>query len=182
MTQTKRHLLCGLLAAAILSPFVSAAAVTDDSRLEREEQGIDKDASGKTDAARATDLAKQFNVPEATVQDLRSKGQGWGEVTIGLATAQQLAKTEPTTYPTITDALNKVEALRTSGEGWGKIAKDLGFKLGPIVSAAHHARVEKGEHVHGAEHLAHVDHPDRPDHPEHPDHPDHPERPDRPGR
>ncbi len=161
----------------------------DDTKLQTEVQHIDKDKSVKTDEQKVDALAKQFNVPEATVQDLRTKGQGWGEVTIGLASAQQLTKMDPKTYPTLADALTKIEALRASGEGWGKIAKDLGFKLGPVVSAAHHTRhewhetlrTEKAEHHEGMEKSERGEHMDRPAHPDHPDHPDHPEMPDRPG-
>jgi hypothetical protein len=40
------------------------------------------------------------------------------------------------------EALNKIETLRSQKMGWGKIAKDLGFKLGPVVSAASHTRNE----------------------------------------
>src|SRR5947208_1694903 len=89
--------LCGLVLttqAAILK-----AADADETKLRQEQQEIDKDKSS-TDAKKVDALAKQFNVPESTVQDLRSKGQGWGEITIGLATAQELFKKDPQTYPT----------------------------------------------------------------------------------
>jgi len=146
---------------------------TDDSaRIETEQKDIDADKSPTNDAQKAGQLAKQFQVPESTVQDLRAKGQGWGEVTIGLASAQQLFKTDPKTYPTYTDALNKVEALRASGEGWGKIANDLGFKLGPVISDAHHVRHEM--------HHASVEHPHHEVNQMEHSHPDHPERPERP--
>ena len=56
--------------------------------------------------------------------------------------AQHLTQTDAKTYPTMADALNKIESLRSQKMGWGKIAKDLGFKLGPVVSAAMHTRNE----------------------------------------
>jgi hypothetical protein len=158
----------------------------DDTKLQTEAQRIDKDQAAGTDAQKTDSLAKQFNVPESTVQNLRSQGQGWGEVTIGLSMAQKLAATDSKTYPTIGDALTKVESLRASHEGWGKIAKDLGFKLGPVVSAAHHAHHEMVETVHPekAEH-GHMEkmehHPEHPEHIEHLEHPEHPDRPERPG-
>jgi len=157
------------------------AADTDDQKLMQEQQEMDK--SQATDTQKATSLAAQFNVPEKTVDDLRAKGLGWGEVTIDLAMAQKLSSANPKLYPTMADALNKIASLRASGEGWGKIAKDLGFKLGPVVSAAHHAVRD----MHAADHSAPAAdqiHPDKIDHPEHPEHPDHidrPERIDRPG-
>lgn len=73
-------------------------------------------------------------------------------------------------------ALDKVSSLRASGEGWGKIAKDLGVKLGPVVSAAHRAersfrneeRMERGER------------PERTERPERSERPEHFERPGQP--
>jgi len=177
--------LIGLLAAiGTMSPVLAQTA--DEVKLQTEAQKIDNDKSAGSDASKTASLAKQFNVPESTVQDLRAKGQGWGEVTIGLSTAQKLAATDPKTYPTLSDALTKVQSLRASGEGWGKIAQDLGFKLGPVVSAAHHAHHEMQETAHpGKGESTHVEtmehHSDRPDHPDHPDHPAHPDRPDHPG-
>jgi hypothetical protein len=56
--------------------------------------------------------------------------------------AQHLMQTDATTYPTLTAALNKIETLRSQKMGWGKIANYFGFKLGPVVSAAQHARNE----------------------------------------
>ena len=82
-----------------------------------------------------------------TVEDLRTK-HGWGGVTIELAMAQHLTHTDPKTYPTMTDALQKLDTLRADKEGWGKIAKDLGFKLGPVVSAAEHTRQELIRELH----------------------------------
>jgi len=183
------------LASMTLVASPSRAMDADETRLDSEAQQIDKDKDAGTDAQKIDRLAKQFKVPESTVQNLRNQGQGWGEVTIGLSMAQKLSASDPKTYPMTSDALVKVESLRSSGEGWGKIAKDLGFKLGPVVSAAHHAhhemretlQQEKAERGHGEamEHhpdrVDHLDRPDHPDHPDHPEHPDHVDRPDRPG-
>ncbi len=184
------HLVCGLaLTMTVWLPLHAAEPDADDTKLQVEQQHIDKDKTEKTDDQKVDALAKQFSVPESTVQDLRNKGQGWGEITIGLATAQELAKTDPKTYPTLADALTKVESMRASGEGWGKIAKDLGFKLGPVVSAAHHARhethetlhEERAEHKHHHEELGEHEQGERLEHPGHPEHSEHPNMPDRPG-
>ncbi len=148
------------------------AADLDDDNVAAEQHAIDKDTS-LTDAQKTDALTKQFNVPSSSVQDLRSKGQGWGEITIGLASAQKLSSMDPKTP--LLDALTKIEAMRASGEGWGKIARDLGFKLGPVVSEAHHARRDMNKSLH-AEKIEH-EHP----HHERPEHPGHPDRPERPG-
>lgn len=176
------YLWSGLFMCAWLAgPLAAAEPDTDDGKLQTEQQEIDKDKPIKTDAQKVSDLSKQFNVPESTVQDLRAKGQGWGEITIGLATAQELAKTDPKTYPTLSDALTKVESMRASGEGWGKIAKDLGFKLGPVVSAAHRAGHELNETSHMEKHER-GQRIERLENTGHPGHSEHPNRPERPGR
>lgn len=115
---------------------------TDEAQLETVRKDIDKDWSHAEQTDRIQSLAQQFNVAPQTVQDLRAKKQGWGETSIELAMAQHLTQTDATTYPTMTEALNKIEALRSQKMGWGKIANSLGFKLGPVVSAAQHVRNE----------------------------------------
>src|SRR3954471_3775877 len=116
MIRTRLQMVWSLtLAAALASPVFAAAPDSDETRLQTEQQGIEKDKSVKTDTEKTDQLAKQFNVPNASVQDLRTKGQGWGEITIGLAEADKLAQMDPKTYPTTADALTKVETLRASG-------------------------------------------------------------------
>jgi hypothetical protein len=85
-------------------------------------------------------LAKEFNVAPSVVEGLRANKQGWGETTIELSMAQRLSQSDPKTYPTLADALNKIEALRSEKMGWGKIAQTLGFKLGPVISSTERAR------------------------------------------
>ena len=120
-----------------------------DIQLRAEEQNIDVNKSELTDTQKTEILAKEYHVSAHTIQNLRDKGQGWGEISIGLATARELEKTNRTTYPTLegrTDGSS--ESLRASGEGWGKIAHTLGFKLGPVISSAHHFRHELREGIH----------------------------------
>ena len=88
---------------------------------------------------RAELLAKQFQVPPSEIEKLRNAGQGWGEVTIRLALADKLVKTDPTNFPTLTAALERIGTLRNDGRGWGNISKELGFKLGPVVSDTRHS-------------------------------------------
>ncbi len=113
-----------------------AAADPDETRLNAARQRIDRqDAPPNAEA-----LATEFGVSTATVERLRAQKQGWGETTIELAMAQQLAKTNPTAYPTMDAALAKIEGMRAQKQGWGRIARDLGFKLGPVVSSVQRAR------------------------------------------
>lgn len=114
----------------------------DEAQLETVRKDIDKDWKSAEQPDRVQSLANQFNVAPEVVQDLRANKQGWGETTIELAMAQHLTQTDATTYPTMTEALNKIEMLRSQKMGWGKIANNLGFKLGPVVSAAQHVRNE----------------------------------------
>jgi hypothetical protein len=146
-------------------------------------------ASPKLDEARVQALAKEFNVAPSVVEGLRNQKQGWGETTIELAMAQHLAQTDPKTYPTITDALNKVETLRSEKMGWGRIAKDLGFKLGPVIGKVERSEtavrtadregVERGEGKSKADHLEKASGAERH---ERLDRPERAERPERPGR
>jgi hypothetical protein len=137
---------CYLVMAALMLGSVQVHRVSaeetgmDETNVQKEEATID--GASTPDATRSESLAKQFNVTPEKVQELRSSGKGWGGVTIELAMAEQLMKQDPTNYPTMNDAIAKVDAMRAEGQGWGQISKSLGFKLGPVVSAARHARHE----------------------------------------
>jgi hypothetical protein len=121
---------------------VWARANSDETQLETIKQEIDRGATSSVSGDKVKSLSSQFSVDPSVVEHLRATNQGWGETTIELAMAQRLTQTDAKTYPTMTDALNKIESLRSQKMGWGKIAKDLGFKLGPVVSAASHTRNE----------------------------------------
>ena len=92
--------------------------------------------------------------------------------------AKPLTQTDPNTYPTMTDALQKMDTRRADKESWGKIANDLGFKLGPVVSAAEHTRQELVRELHQdrIQKVENVERVERPDHPQRPEHPERPER------
>ena len=168
----------GILLLTVL-PISTVLAQTDadQARVATVAKEIDKDAASKASGTQVQVLSKEFNVTPNTVQDLRTK-HGWGGVTIELAMAQHLTQTDPKTFPTMTDALQKLDTLRTDKEGWGKIAKDMGFKLGPVVSAAEHARHELVRDLH-QDHIQKVEKVERVDRPDHAQRPDHPERPER---
>lgn len=127
-----------LVVAALFSSTAAYAATSEEKQLQTEQQRIDAAANTKT--PRTETLATEFGVPPQTVTHLRNQKRGWSAITIELAMAQQLTRTDPATYPDMNAALTKIEALHTDGRGWGRIANDLGFKLGPVVSAVQHAR------------------------------------------
>jgi len=175
----------------------SASGVALAQGTAAEEQTLEKKAttlngmpaSPKLDEARVQALAKEFNVAPSVVEGLRNQKQGWGETTIELAMAQHLAQTDPKTYPTITDALNKIETLRSEKMGWGRIAKDLGFKLGPVITKVERSesavRTADRETMERGELKSKADHPEKAagaERHERLDRPDRPARPERPGR
>jgi hypothetical protein len=132
----------GLILLFSLSSPLWARTDADEAQLETVRKDIDKDWANAGQADKVQSLAKQFNVEPGVVEGLRANKQGWGETTIELSMAQQLMQTDATTYPTMSEALNRIETLRSQKMGWGKIANYFGFKLGPVVSAAQHARNE----------------------------------------
>ena len=175
-----RSVLYGVALILLAGAPVWGQADQDEQRLESTGTAIDNEgASKKQDRAQA--LSKQFNVPASTVEDLRAKKQGWGEITIRLAMAQHLTKTDPQTYPTMNDALAKIDSMRSDNKGWGKISKDLGFKLGPVVRDAQHARQELARETRAErnDRVAKQDRVDRPDRPQRPERPERPNRPER---
>jgi hypothetical protein len=135
-------LLGGLFLVMALGVPVWARANSDETQLETIKQEIDHGTTSSASSDKVKTLSSQFKVDPSVVEQLRAKNQGWGETTIELAMAQHLTQTDAKTYPTTADALNKIESLRSQKMGWGKIAKDLGFKLGPVVSATMHTRNE----------------------------------------
>ena len=132
----------GMLLLFSLSTPLWARVDADEAQLETIRKDIDKDWTKTEQPNRVQSLATQFNVDPGVVETLRGKKQGWGNVTIELAMAQHLTQTDANTYPSMTEALNKIDSLRSQKMGWGKIANYLGFKLGPVISAAQHVRNE----------------------------------------
>jgi hypothetical protein len=121
---------------------VWARSNSDETQLETIKKDIDHGTTSSPSSDKVKTLSSQFNVDPGVIEQLRANNQGWGETTIELAMAQRLTQIDVKTYPTMAEALNKIELLRSQKMGWGRIAKDLGFKLGPVVSAASHSRNE----------------------------------------
>ena len=170
-----------------------ARANSDEAQLESIRKDIDHGASAPASTNKIQTLSSQFNVDPSVVEKLHATNHGWGETTIELAMAQRLTQTDAMNYPTMAEALNKVETLRSQKMGWGKIANSLGFKLGPVVSTASHARNElrkesrvagsqgslKPEKTEKAERSTMAETTGRPDYVGRPDHPARPERAER---
>ena len=193
-------LVCMLLGAS------STVRADEEQTLDQEVATLDAEPTSPTeDAARVEALATKFGVSTTAVSGLRSNKMGWGEITVSLAMAEELAKQStppadpnapttdpadpnaPSAGPTTEEALAEVMALRAQKMGWGKIAKTLGFKLGPVVSTAH--RSEKSLHAAdrqvadtGASHGQSSGRPERAEKPERADKPERPARPERPER
>lgn len=135
-------LLGGLFLVMALGVPVWARANSDEAQLESIRKDIDRGAVTSVSGDKIQTLSSQFNVDPSVVEKLQATNHGWGETTIELAMARRLTLTDATNYPTMAEALNKIETLRSQKMGWGKIANSLGFKLGPVVSTASHARNE----------------------------------------
>ncbi|PYO53567.1 MAG: hypothetical protein DMD84_05470 [Candidatus Rokuibacteriota bacterium] len=133
----------------------SADDVNDNQKHERQLQADAKQLDA--DAARASStpdgqrrvaerIAKEFKVQTSVVTDLRNRIGGYGQATIALALSQELMKTNKTLSQPA--ALEQVVALRQARKGWGAIAKELGVKLGHVVSEV--KKAEKAtDHVAG---------------------------------
>lgn len=184
-------LLSALFAGFCVQTPALALSDSDETRVQTMQRDADEDALKRGQKAHAELLAKQFQIPTSDVEKLRSSGQGWGEVTIQLALADKLVKTDPVTYPNMNVALERIGTMRSDGKGWGNISKELGFKLGPVISDVKHSlkdlraefkngKIEKAELKQEAR--ADIDRVQRPERPERPQRPERPERPEKPER
>lgn len=86
-------------------------------------------AEGRKRIAEA--IARQMDVTDKLVMDLRGRKLGYGEITVALALSRQLMKREKLGQQ---QALDRVLGPRKSGQGWAAIARDLGLKLDDVVS------------------------------------------------
>lgn len=111
--------------------------VSDEDAVKELDEAAESDLP-KTDAAREQALATKYGVEVAKIDAMRTSKMGWGEIEIALALAARLVKDSTTTPPLTMDAaLTQIQTLRGEKIGWGRIAKQLGYRLGDIVSAAH---------------------------------------------
>jgi hypothetical protein len=173
----------------------------DEARMQAMQREADEDAVKRGQKAHVELLAKQFQLPASEIEKLRNAGQGWGEVTVRLALADKLTKTDPANFPRLNAALERISTLRNDGRGWGNISKELGFKLGPVVSDVRQSlndlrrdlRAEQpkagkvndlsnGADVKREARVEHGERVQRAERPERPQRPERPEKPERNGR
>jgi len=76
-------------------------------------------------------IAKQFNVPEKMVTELRGRKLNWGEVTATLAASQQLMKHDKVSRQ---QAIDRILAARKSGQGWAALSRGFGLKVADVLS------------------------------------------------
>lgn len=163
----------------------------DETRLQAKASEIDKIGSeGRGEKAITGRLENEFGVDEARIKGLRDKNLGYGEVAITLSLAKSLPGG-------ITDEnVDKIVSMRQGPPvaGWGKVAKELGVKLGPVVSGVEKVRSEtrkelkkterqgKKEKMEKREKKEKQEKMERMERPEKPERPEKVERPDNPGR
>lgn len=125
-----RLTLAGLLLCAAM-PVLAEEKPADEKKLDTITAELDKDAGQPEGERRVADkLMSEFTVDDARVQGLRDQKLGYGKISIALSLAQGLPGG-------ITDAnVQKVMALRQGPPvmGWGRVSKELGLKLGPVIS------------------------------------------------
>jgi len=112
----------------------------EEPRIQAEQERIDHDSTAP-ETAKVNTLAQQFNVPPQRCKSCGTKGRG-GEKLLLNCPCPAALQDGPQPFPTLGDALTKVESLRAEKMGWGKIAHELGFKLGPVIREARHVRKE----------------------------------------
>lgn len=141
-TSKMRLLLAGLFLCAAIPVFAQEKSA-DEKKVEKAGMELDSEAGKPESGGMVTDKLKaEFGVDDARIQGLRDQKLGYGEVSITLSLAQGMPGG-------ITDAnVQKVMALRQGPPvmGWGKVAKELGLKLGPVVSKVKKVSAEARKH------------------------------------
>lgn len=123
----------------LLSGAAGASLSKDEKNLEMEIVRLDRTAAeaGGVQAVHAR-MQRDFRVPPAQVRSLREQGFGYGEIVVLLSLAKNLPGG-------ITDGnIDRVRSLRQGPPplGWGQVAKELGAKLGGVVSQVKKVRNE----------------------------------------
>jgi len=126
---------------AVAKPSAAVKPLTAAERKVSEELWVEQrkvDSDTRTVAATpdgrkriAEAIAKQMDVSDKLVTDLRGRKLGYGEITVTLAFSRQLMKRDKLTQQ---QALDRVLGPRRSGQGWGAIARDTGLKLDDVLS------------------------------------------------
>ena len=101
----------------------------EQRKVDTDTRGVAATPDGRKRIAEA--IAKQMDVTDKLVNDLRGRKLGYGELTVALALSRQLMKRDKITQQ---QALDRVLGPRKSGQGWGAIARDLNLKLDDALS------------------------------------------------
>jgi hypothetical protein len=112
----------------------SEKKISEELWIEQRKVDSDTRATASTPDGRkriAEAIAKQMDVTDKLVMDLRGRKLGYGEITVALSLSRQLMKRDKVTQQ---QALDRVLGPRKSGQGWGAIARDLSLKLDDVVS------------------------------------------------
>lgn len=138
-----RILMAGLFLCAA-APVLAQEKSGDEKKLDKASMELEQDAGKPEGNTTVTDkLMAEFKVDAARIQGLRDQKLGYGEVSIVLALAQGMPDG-------ITDAnVQKIMALRQGPPvmGWGKIAKEMGMKLGTVISKVKRVSAEARRHA-----------------------------------
>jgi hypothetical protein len=182
----------GLLTAGVALTVPLAAAADDrqdtakhEGQLQREAKQLDGDAARASNTPdgqrRVTErIAKQFNVQPSVVTDLRNRRLGFGGATIALALSQELMKRDSSLSQPA--ALERILAQRQAGKGWGVIARDLGLKLGHVISDVKKAGKATEQIAGKPDEVAKADKGEKSDKPEKPAKPEKIEKIEKPAR
>jgi len=128
-----------LLVSQTLAGTAEGQPKADEASLQTLQDALDREMSDQVSEwiamVQVETVAREFRVPPSLVQELQGSRQPWGEVTVELAMAQTLTKTNNKWYPTVPDALKRVQHLRSQSRTWGSLAKELGITLAPVRRA-----------------------------------------------
>lgn len=86
--------------------------------------GIGAPATGTPTEARIVECVSGPGVDRAVIDDLRSKGWGYGEIAMALYLARESGK-----------SLQEIVRMRSSGMGWGQVVRELGLQPGTLGKA-----------------------------------------------
>lgn len=92
----------------------------------------------------AETMAKQFNVPDKLVADLRARKLGYGEIAASLALSQQLMKRDKVSRE---KALDTILAARKSGQGWAALSRSMNLKIADVLSEVRKTDAQVGKLV-----------------------------------
>ena len=118
----------------------AVAEEATEKTMKQDEQGVDHQA--ETDQGRGVVVQRiqdQFHVDDKTIQNLRKKHMGYGEITtlLSLTSRMEGGITQ--------DNIDKITDMRQGSEkkGWGEIARQFNVKVGDLRRSV--KNVEEGE-------------------------------------